>query len=248
VICIPPAAAGDASFGGITWQAWVEPPEAIAVTIWRSDSDLLARSQAGTALPVGELAIARYCKLAGDHTPLATLGTGDVLLTRAIRDSGGLYFLATSTATADSTLAVDGIVLYVALQRAIAAGAESLGSTRQLVAGQIEDSTAATWQPLATDENVLSSEYPLHSGVYAAGERLLAVNRPAGETHAGILSEKQVEDLFAGLDFDQISDSAGDLNALSREIWRIFLTGMIAALVIEAALCVPKPRGEGGRA
>ncbi len=248
VICLPPAAPDATELGGIRWEQWVEPPEPISVTNWRGDADLLARSQAGTALPVGELSIGRFCKMAGDFTPLATLGSGDVLLARATRAKGGLYFLGTTTTDGDSTLATDGVVLYVALQRSIAEGAESLGSTRQLVAGNTNDSSASTWQPLAVADGVLSSEYPFHAGVYAAGERVLAVNHDANEPRSPVLDKQQIANLFAGLDFDQVADTAGNLDALTREIWRVFLTCMIAALVIEAGLCIPKPRVAEGRA
>ena len=242
VICVPPATPNDTELAGVSWGGWKSPADSMAVTTWRGDADLLARSQSGTALPVGELAISRYCTIGGEHTPLATLGTGETLMARAIRENGALYFLGTTSASADSTLAADGVVLYVALQRAIANGGATLGTARQIIAGLAGELANAPWQVVETDDDVLSNEYAHHAGVYSVGDRLLAVNVAQNEPHADVLTEEQVKGLFAGLDFEQVSDQAGNLDALTREIWRVFLTGMIVALIVEAALCVPKPQ------
>ena len=52
------------------------------VESWRGDQDLLAHTQSGAALPVGQLQVRRYCGLAGEFTPLATLKGGAPLLAR----------------------------------------------------------------------------------------------------------------------------------------------------------------------
>jgi hypothetical protein len=240
VLCVPATSPGEAEWQGAKWGAWVDHPDPVSPESWWGDEGLLARSQSGSALPVGDLAIYRHCELAGEMTPLATLPGGNPLVARSTRDKGGVYFLATTPSPSDSSLAADGVVLYVALQRAIATGSESLGNTRQMIAGQPTLDT--TWQPLATGEEALSSEYSYQAGVYASDERLMAINRSSAEALAPALSAEQVDGLFAGLDFDRVTDQAGNLTSLTREIWRVFLVGMIAALVVEAGLCLPKPR------
>ena len=70
----------------------------------------------------------------------------------------------------DSSLATDGVVLYVLVQRALAAGAAVLGSTRQLVAGEPprrRSRPAGNAWPAATRR--ISTEYPFHRGVYSVG-------------------------------------------------------------------------------
>jgi hypothetical protein len=47
-------------------------------------------------------------------------------------------------------------------------------------------------------------------------------------------------ELFQGLDFVRVDDQAGSLSSLIQEIWRVFLATMLAALVLEAILCMPK--------
>ena len=95
-------------------------------------------------------------------------------------------------------------------------------------------------------QEALSTDYPFHRGVYQAGERLLAVNRAAGEALAPVLADRQVAELFRGLDFARVDDRAGSIGSLIQEIWRLFLVAMMVAMLAEAALCLPKvarPRG-----
>jgi hypothetical protein len=135
------------------------------------------------------------------------------------------------------------VVLYVMVQRAQAAGAEPLETTRQLAAGPPPPGAgdASRWRRLAGGEEAVSTDYPLHRGVYASGDRLLAVNRPADEDLAPVLADDAVAGLFRGLDFAQVTDREGNFDSLIREVWRLFLVGMMVAMVVEAGLCLPRP-------
>jgi hypothetical protein len=240
-VFLPPASPGEGEFFGVGWKGWVEEPEEIPVENWRGDQDLLANTQSGAALPVGQLQIRRYAGLSGEaFTPLASVRGGKPLLVRATTARGGAYFLTTTPAAGDSSLATSGVVLYVLVQRAMAAGAAVLGNTRQLVAGAPPEDDPATWQRITGDERAISTEFPFHRGVYVAGERLLAVNRPAAEDQAQVLADHRLGELFRGLDFARVDDQAGSLSSLIQEVWRLFLAAMIIALIVEAGLCLPK--------
>ncbi|MBI3862285.1 MAG: BatA domain-containing protein [Planctomycetia bacterium] len=240
-VFLPPAAPSEGEFFGVGWKAWVEEAEEIPVENWRGDQELLANTQSGAALPVGQLQIRRYAGLSGESfTPLASVRGGKPLLVRATTAHGGAYFLATTPAPGDSSLATSGVVLYVLVQRALAAGAAVLGNTRQLVAGAPPESDPATWQRVTGDERAISTEFPFHRGVYVSGERLLAVNRPAAEDQAQVLADHRLGELFRGLDFARVDDQAGSLSSLIQEVWRLFLAAMIVALIVEAGLCLPK--------
>ena len=98
-------------------------------TCWRTP-------QSGAPLPVGAARGPEVLRaLPASSTALATLARrvaaagagGD-------RPRGGLL-LRDDAGAGDSSLATSGVVFYVLVQRALAAGAASLGSTRQLVAG-----------------------------------------------------------------------------------------------------------------
>ena len=84
---------------------------------------------------MGQLQVRKYCGLAGELTTLATLRGGAPLLGRLTTGAGGVYFCATTPAVGDSSLATNGVVLYVLVQRALAQGARVLGNTRELTAG-----------------------------------------------------------------------------------------------------------------
>jgi hypothetical protein len=49
-----------------------------------------------------------------------------------------------------------------------------------------------------------------------------------------------VKDLFEGLDFSRVDTQADAASSIVQEIWRLFLVAMIIAMIVEAALCVPK--------
>ncbi len=239
VVFIPPPSPGAGSFLGVRWQNWVDDPMGLTVENWRGDQDALAHTQSGAGLPVGQLQVTRFCELEGELTPLATLKGGQPLFARLPTNRGGAYFCATTSDAADSTLASNGVVLYVFVQRVLAAGSSALGRTRQLVAGEGGEQ-AATWHQVAGPPDALSTEYAHHAGVYSSGDRLLAVNRGAAEDQAAILAGDRVAELFKGLDFTRIDDQAGSSMGLIQEVWRPFLVAMLIALLVEAVLCMPR--------
>jgi Aerotolerance regulator N-terminal len=250
VIFFPPKAATADSFLGVKWKAWTESQQDIPIDSWRGDQDLLAPTQSGSPLPVGQLGVRRYCGLEGETTPLATLKGGASLLARVATSRGGAYFCSTTANGTDSTLATGGVVLYVLIQRALADGALVLEDTRQLTAGDPSGDDPRQWKRLAGLDEVLSTDYAAQPGVYASGNRLLAVNRSLAEDLAPVLGAPRVAGLFKGLDFSRVDDSADNASSLIQEIWRLFLLSMMVAMVVEAGLCLPKPARQvvGGRA
>ena len=59
-----------------------------------------------------------------------------------------------------------------------------------------------------------------------------------------VLTEDRISQLFKGLDFTRIDDRAGSLLGLIQEAWRPFLVLMLIALLVEAALCLPRAASE----
>jgi hypothetical protein len=245
-IFFPPRSPNDEKLFGVAWQPWVAPAKEVGIETWRGDEGLLAHTLAGQALQLGDLRVKRYCKMSGELTHFATLHGGDPLIGRVATDRGGVHFVTTTPAMADSSLASDGVALYVAVQRALSAGAAVLGNARNLVAGRPDDDLSGAWQRLAGNAEVLSTDFAFDRGVYKVGERVLAVNRPAGEDETVVLSDDRLASLFEGLDFARLDDRAGDAGSLIQEIWRLFLVAMIVAMVGEAALCLPKTASAKG--
>ncbi len=241
-IFFPPKVPTATPIFGLRWTNWKDLPADAPIENWRGDQDLLAHTQSGTPLPVGQLQVRKACVLEGDSTTLATLKGGTPLLARANTDRGAVYFCATTPSTGDSSLATGGVVFYVLVQRALATGALVLGSTQQLAAGDDPRDDTTQWRKVAGAEDAISTDFPIHRGVYSEKDRLIAVNRPTPEEAAPVLDDKRVAELFRGLDFDRVDDSAGSMSSLIQEIWRLFLTAMLIALVAEAALCLPRKK------
>lgn len=237
---LPPAGASPASFLGLSYGDWSDAKGETPVESWRGDEDVLAASQSGLALPVGAIGVRRYRTIKGDATPLAVLKGGAPLLARATTSAGAAYFLATTPAGGDSSLAANGVVLYVMVQRALAAGAQALGGVRQMTAGEAAKGDGVEWTRVSGGKDGLSTDYRNQAGVYSASGRLLAVNRSAAEDVARVTPAPRLTELFRGLDFSRVDERAGRLGSLIQEIWRMFLIAMIAAMAAEAVLCLPK--------
>lgn len=226
----------------IAWGDWQQPSGSLAVSTWRSDADILSATLAGASLPLGKLQVSRYASLIGDATPLAKLADGSMLFARVPTRRGGVYFCATTPSREDSSLATDGVVLYVLVQRVLDEGAVSLGNTLQMDAGESDADFAAQWRKLAGDKSALSIDNAFVAGVYAEGEgqKWLAVNRSVAEDSAVIASDVKVDQLFDGLVYDRIAGQAATGRSLVEEAWRAFLMVMLAAMIGEAFLCLPK--------
>jgi len=136
------------------------------------------------------------------------------------------------------------VVLYALVQRAIDRGTAGLGKARQLDAGPAADllsGRGVDWNRVAGPSDSLSTEIGRHAGVYAAEERLAAVNRPAAEDAGRIAANDRIDGLFRDLTFARITGVAGSTDSLVQEIWRAFLIAMVLALVAEGLLCLPRP-------
>jgi hypothetical protein len=129
------------------------------------------------------------------------------------------------------------------VQRAIDRGLASLGKSRQMDAGSMASFLAddkAGWSRLAGPADALSTEMGLHAGVFANGERLVAVNRPAAEDTAEITGNARIDEVFGDLPFARLTGRAGSADSLVQEIWRAFLIAMMLALIAEGLLCLPR--------
>jgi hypothetical protein len=230
-----------AEFAGGVWGEWTAPTKPATAESWRTDQDLLANTLAGAALPLGDVEIRRSCVLSGDLVPLASLPGGAPLVARSSR-AEGVIFVATTPAPRDSSLAAEGIVLYALVQRAIDRGLTVLARARQADAGPAAAELAracGSWTRQGGAASA-SAEAGFHAGVFACGDRLVAVNRPAAEDAAPAVADERIDTLFRGLSFQRITGTAGDTTSLVQEIWRAFLIAMLLALVAEGLLSLPR--------
>jgi hypothetical protein len=246
VVFLPPREPGSAAFRKVSWNSWSDQQTPVHVEFWRGDQGILANSLSGDALPVGELEVRRFCELSGEVTPLARLRNNQILFAHLPTTRGGVYFCTTTPDLQDSSLTTNGVVLYVFIQRAIEAGAATLGQTRQLAAGTAATDEPLDWKQISGPEDALSTDYANQSGIYSSDEKLIAVNRHQAEDESRVLPEEKVAGLFNGLSFNRVNDQAGSFEGLIQEVWRIFLVAMLIALMVEAILCMPRriPKAE----
>lgn len=239
VFFYPPENPNEDAFAGIRWDGWQTPDEPIGIGAWDNESDLLSRTDSGNALPVGKQQTRRYCKLDGVGKSLARFTNGDPLLLRADGNVPAWFYATLPRANA-SSLAQDGVVLYVMTQRAIELGAKRQGNARQIDTGRVSPSEVADWRPISTEANeIVSSDRSYYAGCYGIGDESLAVlNRTLAEDGTAIVDTTTIEEIFSGLDYQQITDAVGEGSPLANEIWRAFLAVMAIALVVEAALCL----------
>ncbi|MGB8353097.1 MAG: hypothetical protein WCD79_04350, partial [Chthoniobacteraceae bacterium] len=247
IIFLPPESPDNTRIFGLGWGSWKDETQDKPKTVewWRNDSDLLANTRDGSALPVGSLEISRFCGIEGDGVPLARVAGGlGPLLMRSLDRGGNVYFLGTLPGPGSSSLARDGVVMFALLHRALNEGATSLGKAQQRFATATAlGADPSKWKPVEQKgEAVLPANLPLRAGVVSAGDNLIALNRPPGEDQPQILSEPALNELFAGLDFHVLTNTLEDGHTLTNEVWRTFLIAMALALLGEALLCMPSRR------
>ena len=131
------------------------------------------------------------------------------------------------------------------MQRALEDGVVSLSATLNDDTGTLRSNP--NWGPEALKdlevltemrEGVVPAEFGNYAGCCEIDSTLVALNRTATEDNAEVLGDEDLDQLFAGLEFQAIQDESGSESSLVNEIWRLFLLGMAVALVAEAALCL----------
>ncbi|QDT32439.1 BatA domain-containing protein [Thalassoglobus polymorphus] len=242
IIFFPPESPGDEEFLGASWGNWVNvQTEPLSVQRWRTDSDLLGNTLSGSPLPVGKLNIYEYCELNySELTLLAQFAQAVPLLCKVPSEQGAAYFCSSLPTDAASNFTENGIVLYIMIHRALARGAAVLGAAQQLICGEVNASQTDQWKPLDDlSADQLLSQRRTSAGLYSNEEVQIALNRPLSEDAPAIVSDEALQRTLSGINYTKINDEAGSAMALASEVWRTFLIIMIAALLLEALLCIP---------
>ncbi len=247
VIFFPPNGNAGNKLYDSRWNDWQNPEDGqhLKVSWWRSETDLLARSESGDALPLNDLRTYRYRALESSGITLARFGDDIPLLTRTNTDRGRVYFCSTLPTAQFSSLERDGVVFYVLLQRALAEGCRALADASQRHAAPDVLADNDQWKAVAPEGEAVSlSQRGLQAGVYRDDEYWVAVNRSEVEDTAKAASVEAVDTIFTGLSYRRIDLEVGDTSSLANELWRIFLIAMAVALIVEAVLSLPSKKAE----
>lgn len=241
VLFLPPGRVDTGKFLGLGW-ADAQPAPAdkpFKVAKWEQQEGPLAKTDEGLSLPLADLDITRRQAITGEPTALASFADGSPLLTRRALGKGQFFFCATVPHDDWSTLG-DGPVLVPMLQRLLQTGARRLNQETMVACGELSAlDRAKQWTSAdgSTGKNIL-----LNAGVYRAGERLLAVNRPSAEDDRTLLEPAVAKKILGTLPLQLLQERTARSDALQGEIWRIFLIGMLAFLFLEAWLVLPNKK------
>ena len=247
VMFFPPSRIRDGQLFGARWGDWQtsKRQQALNISWWRGDADLLAHVASGDALPMNALRTYRYRSFESLGTPLARFDDDTPLLTRVATDRGAVYFCSTLPTAQFSSLERDGVTFYVMLQRALEQGCRALAVASQRDAGPGVLADRNQWELVASmNDSPLLSQRGLHAGVYRDGEYWAAVNRSQVEDSAAAVPVEAVDALFDGVSYRRIDVEVGDTSALASELWRAFLIAMVVALLGEAVLSLPSRRAK----
>ncbi|MSU64063.1 MAG: hypothetical protein EXS31_17000 [Pedosphaera sp.] len=238
---LPPGRPDAQQFAGFGWG---EVQSAIGektyrILRWDEDQGPLAKTDEGMSLPVSQIAFHRRQLILGAKNVLAALDDGVPFLTRQTVGRGEVFFCASLPVKEWSSLG-DGPVLVPMMQRLMQAGSRRLQPETSIGAGELTTADAsARW--VSVDSTNLK-DARLHAGVYRAGERLLAVNRPTQEDDPEIVDLEVPRRLFGDLPFQAFQDTRNPSDQLQGEFWRIFVFAMLACLLTEAVLILPARR------
>jgi hypothetical protein len=238
VVFFPPGRPDPGQFGGLSWGSVqeVEGPEGFRILRWNEEEGPLARSDEHTSLPLAQTSFEKRQPVRGQKGALAAFEDGTAFLVRQNLGKGAIYFCSSLPDAAWSGLG-DGPVLVPMLQRMLEAGA---GRVQQVSAATCGELSAAD-QSLAwvSVDSVTNKDIRTQAGVYRAGARLLAVNRPAAEDDPEMLDPDEARKLFGDLPVQMLEEQHFQSGPLQGEIWRFFLFAMLLFLLVEGILILP---------
>jgi hypothetical protein len=223
--------------GGVVLYLPAGPGEAgkYRVATWRNSDGPLGRTQDGKDLPLPEVAFARRAALGSEFSMLAAFEDGKPLLTKQALGKGAAYRCAALPERSWSSL-WEGTVLVPMVQRMVQEGVRRLGHVAD---GDVGDRRFPAGRELASYATAAAGAARGGAGVFQADDKLVSLNRPAGEDDAETLDETGLRDVFGPVPFRLFEDKGAQRSAAQTEIWRWFLLLMLVALTAEAALALP---------
>lgn len=237
VVFLPPGDDRELTFQGSGFgESFTAEDGSLSISRWNEQDGPLAATEEGLTLPVKRLQTLRRRNIRTSDTILAAYDDGQPFLTRGNIGRGNYYCLATLPLSDWSNLD-RGEVLVPMFQRMLKTGARRIGKETLIACGELNPADRAlNWTPVGTEE---FRNIQLHAGIYRSGDRLVAVNRPPAEDEPGSIDPDTAAQLFGGLPLQFSEQRSVEDSALQGEVWRLFLMGMLAFLIIESWLVLP---------
>jgi hypothetical protein len=238
VIFFPPGQPDPRQFDGLGWGSVqeAENTDGFRILRWDEDEGPLAKSDEHISLPLGQTTFPRRQPIVGQKDALAAFDDGTAFLVRQNLGKGEIYFCSSLPDPAWSGLG-DGPVLVPMLQRMLQTGARRVQQISSVACGEL--SLADQRLPWLSVDSSGPKDILTQSGVYRAGDRLLAVNRPVAEDDPELLDADETRKLFGDLPVQTLQERHFETGQLQGEIWRFFLFAMLLFLIAEGILVLP---------
>ncbi len=248
VIFVAPQENSTSTFNKIAWSPISTAPEGkfFILKNWNHDDGLLRDSLSGTALAGQTMkAIKRQIPTApaGTFSTLAAWDDDSPFLTRLVMERGTAWFIATTPNYTWSNLG-DAHLLLPALQRAVLAGSARFDSALLADVNRGDALPRNNETRTRIDDYIIDqkSDATFSAGVYRLGERVIATNVPVSEHEPLSIQKAELESIMQGVSYRTFEDTSTTSTASEeREIWKLFLAGVLFFLIAEALLCLPKP-------
>jgi hypothetical protein len=239
VLFLPPGEASGAGVENLSWgEVEVTRTNAFKIARWDEEQGPLAKTEERISLPVSTVEIVKRQKIAGAGQVMSSFADGSSFLMRKTLGRGEIYFCGSLPVNDWSTLS-DGDVLVPMVQRMLQSGAGRLQNAVMATCGDLPPGLAQMSWTAVSDG---ARDPRLNAGVYKAGERFLAVNRPAEEDAPERIEASNATALFGDLPAQVFRDVGSRSDQLQGEIWRLFLFGMLLFLLAEGWLILPQRR------
>jgi hypothetical protein len=241
VIFFPPGLPDGGQFNGLGWGNVqdAENGEGYRILRWDEDEGPLAKSDEHTSLPVDQTTFQRRQPVVGQKDALAAFDDGTAFLVRQNLGRGEVYFCSSLPDPAWSSLG-DGPVLVPMLQRLLQAGGRRVQDVSSVACGELSATDQSL--PWVSVDSTMAKDIRTQAGVYRAGARLLAVNRPVSENDPDVVGTDEERKLFGDLPVQTFQERHFDIEQLQGEIWRFFLFAMLMFLIAEGILILPARR------
>jgi hypothetical protein len=238
VLFLPPGQPDAGQFDGMGWGAVqdAENDENFRILRWDEDEGPLAKSDEHISLPLGQTIFQRRQPVVGQRDALAAFDDGVAFLVRQGLGKGEIYFCSSLPDPGWSSLG-DGPVLVPMLQRMLQAGARRVQQVSSVACGEL--SLADQTLPWTSVDATSQKDIRTQAGVYHAGSRFLAVNRPAAEDDPELVDPDETRKLFGDLPVQMLQERHFETGQLQGEIWRLFLFAMLLFLIVEGILILP---------
>lgn len=242
----PPSSTEDQSFLNTQWGLLnkASTGKYFIVQDWDRSDGPLRNGEDGTPIPVVKLKAIKRREILTKGTSLARWSNDSPFLTRALHGRGAAYFIATLPDYTWSNLG-DADVILPLTQRLLLKGNKRFGSGYSAILGQLPaeiavDSAKRQRLDKATLSTPLNTEY--ETGVYAFGERTIAVNRPANADLATELSKEELDLALSDVSYSLFEEETEKSSAFAQQLWQIFLVVVLLLLIVEAILCLVQKR------